>query len=418
MAGHRTPALGGPEAASRVSRRRPRVLAVSDDAPNLRAARLEVPLAALKTAGLVEGYFVSGSSLIEVPSSDRFDVIWLQRCRNGELVKRLRDHLDGRFVLDIDDFLLGRATYLPEERWVGRSALAQAVDGCSVLATTSDRLVGLLEESLHLTVRGKVVVCPSLLVAGEEARTPRRPFGLLVVQSDRAALTRSAKGVFSGVCEVARRHDLPVTVVGAVPLELSRAAAHRAVRIMRLGHLGYWEYHSRMAAWPTLLGVCPLETDADRETLRFIRGKSDVKIVDFAGHGHPAVYSEAEPYVDTDLRAGLLVSNDQDSWEDGLERILAGGWRSAAKEQSLVFDRREALKVARDSWLPALESARLSRPRAGDELRRLLGNTGRLLEVIVNLTALADSALGGRLSWRVELAAKALRRLELEGRGE
>lgn len=401
-----------------MSLRRPSVLAVSDDAPNLRIARLEVPLSRLKAAGLVDGYFVSGSSLAEVPSSSPFDVIWLQRCRNSQLIRRLHEHLDGRYVLDVDDFLLGRAAYLPEERWVGSSALAQGVEGCTVLATTSVRMVELLEEDLHCAVRSKAVLCPNVLAAGGEARTPTRPRGLLVAQSDRAALTRSAKAVFSGVCEVARRHDLSVTVVGALPLELAAAAARRSVRLVQVGHLGYWEYHARMAAWPTLLGVCPLETDADRETLRFIRGKSDVKIVDFAGHGHPSVYSEAEPYVDTDLRAGLLVTNDQGSWEEGLERILADGWRLAAEEQSLVIDRREALKVARDSWLPALESARLSRPRSGDELRRLLGSTDWLVEPVMRLTARADSALGGRLRWRVEAAAKALRRLEHEGRGD
>ena len=131
---------------------------------------------------------------------------------------------------------------------------------------------------------------------------------------------------------------------------------------MRTGHLGYWEYQARLSAWPTLLGVCPLETRADEETLRFVRGKSDVKLVDFAGHGHPAVYSRSDPYMDTDLRAGLLVENDEHAWTAALEELLAEGWRAAGREQALVCERRDALKVAREGWLPALETARSAAP--------------------------------------------------------
>jgi hypothetical protein len=395
---------------------RPRVLAVSDDAPSLRAGRLELPLSVLRANGLIEGYFIGGSSLVDVPSAEHFDVIWLQRCRNPRLIDRLHERLDGRYLLDMDDFLLGGAAYLSEDGGVGKSALAQAVVGCAVLTTTSERLIGLLQDSVGSRLRDKAVVCPNAFMAPDAMRTPRRPRGMLIAQSDHIAVTSSAAGVLSAVCEVAQRHGLPITLVGATPRALPQLAAQRDIRLVPMGHLGYWEYHARLGAWPTLLGVCPLETVADERTLRFVRGKSDVKLVDFAGHGHPAVYSDAEPYTESDLRVGTLTRNDQEAWVDALERVLNDGWRSAAGEQALVCERRDALRVARERWLPALESARLGRARSGADLRRLLGTAGRPLSALTKAAARADELLQGRVSWRVHEISKGLDRYRSESR--
>lgn len=387
-----------------------RILAISDDSPPLRACRLGLPLFELKTSGLIDSYFISGSSLIEVPSESGFDVLWLQRCNNAGLVERLTTRLDGRYLLDIDDYLLGGAAYLPKDRLSGRAVVARAVRECATLTTPSGRLVALLEEATRCELRSKTVICPNALAAPARMRSPERPAGMLLTQSDRMALTRSQTAVLSAACSVARRHELPITYVGTPSPELARLAARQGVRLVALGHLDYWHYHTRLATWPTLLGVCPLETQADDETLKFIRGKSDVKMVEFAGRGHPAVYSRAEPYVDTDLRAGLLADNDERAWVEALENILAGGWRAAAGEQAQVCERRAADRVARECWLPALHQARLKAPLSGQELRRVLGSVGRPLQAFIEVTAQADRVLQGRVAWRLEQVLRGLAR--------
>jgi hypothetical protein len=387
-----------------------RVLAISDDSPLLRACRLGLPLFELKTSGLIESYFISGSSLIEVPSESSFDVLWLQRCNNAGLVERLSTRLDGRYLLDIDDYLLGGAAYLPEHRLSGRGAVARAVCECAALTTPSLRLVAILEDATRCELRSKTVVCPNALTAPACMRTPERPAGMLMTQSDRMALTRSQTAVLSAVCTVAQRHELPITYVGVPSAELARLAEHHGSRLVALGHLDYWHYHTRLTTWPTLLGICPLETQADDETLKFIRGKSDMKMVEFAGRGHPAVYSRAEPYVDTDLRAGLLADNDERAWVEALEHVLASGWRAAADEQAQVCDRRAADRVARECWLPALHQARLKAPLSGEELRRALGSVGRPLQAFIEVAAQADRVLQGRVAWRLEQVLRGLAR--------
>ena len=387
-----------------------RVLAISDDSPLLRACRLGLPLFELKTSGLIESYFISGSSLIEVPSESSFDVLWLQRCNNPGLIARLAVRLDGRYLLDVDDYLVGNAAYLPHGRLSGREAVARAVRECSVLTVTSSRLVTMLDDATRSELRGKTVVCPNALAAPACMRTPERPAGMLMTQSDRVALTRSQTAVLSAVCTVAQRHELPITYVGVPSAELARLAEHHGSRLVALGHLDYWHYHTRLTTWPTLLGICPLETQADDETLKFIRGKSDVKMVEFAGRGHPAVYSRAEPYVDTDLQAGVLTDNDEQAWVEALEHVLASGWRAAGEEQAQVCERRAADKVARECWLPALHQARLKAPLSGQELRRVLGSVGRPLQAFIGVTAQADRVLQGRVAWRLEQVLRGLAR--------
>ena len=376
----------------------------------LRASRLGLPLSELKTGGFVESYSISGSSLIEVPSDSTFDVLWLQRCSNSELVARLAERLGGRYLLDVDDYLLGDAAYLPEHRLSGREAVARAVQECAVLTVTSSRLATMLEGATGSRLLGKTVVCPNALAAPSRMRTPERPTGALITQSDQMALTRSQTPVLTAICAVTQRHGLPITYVGAPSAELARLAEEHGVRLVALGHLDYWHYHARLMTWPPLLGVCPLETHADDETLTFIRGKSDVKMVELAGRGHPAVYSRAEPYVDTDLRAGVLTDNDGHAWVEALERVLAGGWRTAAEEQEQVCDRRAADRVARECWLPALHQARLQNPLSGRELRRDLDCVGRPLQTFICVAVKADRALKGRIAWRVEQVRRGLER--------
>ncbi len=53
------------------------------------------------------------------------------------------------------------------------------------------------------------------------------------------------------------------------------------------------EYHSALAGPPALLGIAPLETEGDPDTVEFVSGKSDVKMAEYGGFGHPAVYSAA-----------------------------------------------------------------------------------------------------------------------------
>ena len=101
---------------------------------------------------------------------------------------------------------------------------------------------------------------------------------------------------------------------------------------------------------------------------------SDVKMVEFAGFGHPAVYSRAAPYVDTDLAAGTLAESTAGEWRDALTGLLEDGWRRAAEEQAAVVAARSMEKVARECWYPALQAVRLPERSLARELTAI-GNS-------------------------------------------
>jgi len=112
-----------------------------------------------------------------------------------------------------------------------------------------------------------------------------------------------------------------------------------------------------------------LETRGDQKTLDFVNGKSDIKMLDFGGLGHPAVYSSAPPYVDTDLKAGVVVENGAKNWREGLEAIYSDLWKKLNAEQAEIARLRNIDRIAAEHWAEAIRRSRLPEPLSGREIR-------------------------------------------------
>jgi len=224
--------------------------------------------------------------------------------------------------------------------------------------------VQLLEKYTHAPLAQKSLVCPNAFEFPGAIRKPAKAAGLILTASEDLPLTHSYNPVMEAVAQFSSRHGLPVYYFG-------KKAEKVHTRLKHLTHLGlvpYWQYHALLAALPPMIGLAPLETVADQGTLDFINGKSDIKMLEFGGHGHPAVYSKAPPFVDTDLKAGVLVDNTVESWREGLESVYGSLWRRLAQEQRQVIELRNMDRVAAERWYPALLAARLPRPLTGREI--------------------------------------------------
>jgi hypothetical protein len=340
------------------------VLAFADVRTGLvAAARVHAPLRALREAGLIASYTVTDATLRGAPRDGRFDVVWLQRAADRWLACALAERLRGRYLLDVDDQLLCRPSYLKPGDLPDPSAFTSALDACRVLTTPSARLADLLQGRSGIALGARARVCPNALsFCALPKRRPVRPAALLVVQSHALALADSRDGILAAAAEAAARHRLPLWTLGAHPPALKDAAAKAGATLRPLRPRSWDEYHTALAGEPTLLGLAPLETRGDHDTVEFVRGKSDVKMVEFGGLGHPAVYSDAAPYTDTDLECGRIAANDTASWAAAIDELMAGGWRAAADEACEVRKRRDLPRVAADCWWPALEAARLEEP--------------------------------------------------------
>jgi hypothetical protein len=341
-----------------------RILAITHDRGVLRELRLEMPLKNLKKQGLIQDYFISDVLLHEIPNDYVFDALWLQRIVSPGLIEHVSKRTGGNFLYDADDLIPGNPSYV-RVSFPKTHAANRAMEDCKVLSVTSNRLVGLLEEYTSLKLFHKAVVCPNGFDFPGALRIPEKPQGLIWTSGDYAALLHSKESIVNAVERFSRKYDLPVYCFGYLDNEV-KARIHNTVD---LGFASFWHYKALLASFPALIGVAPLETVAEKNDLDFINGKSDVKIVDFAGAGHPAAYSAAPPYVNTDLRCGLIVENNETDWLDRLETIYEQGWKKLDKEQSAVVEARGMDRLARECWYEAISRARLDRPIVGKVMK-------------------------------------------------
>ncbi|HTX70484.1 MAG TPA: hypothetical protein VMH50_15260 [Thermoleophilia bacterium] len=353
---------------------RARVLAFADVTTSVvAAARLHAPLRALRAAGLIEAFAVTDATLRGAPRGGNFDVIWLQRGADAWLAKTLAARLPHRFMLDVDDHLLCRPSYLAPGQLPDPGAVSNAIAACKVLTTPTLRLARLLQSRSGVSLEEKTAVCPNAVdFSGLGVSTPRAPQAILLTQSHHLALTTSAGDILGAVAGFAARRRLPIWSLGAPVPELVSHAAQAGIAVKSLRTRAYDRYHAGLAHGPALLGVAPLETRGDGPTNEFVAGKSDIKMVEFGGFGHTAVYSAAPPYTDTDLACGRLADNDAASWTAALEAAAEHGWRTAPDEARAVREQRDLARVAAEMWWPAVQAARLEQPVDAAHLFTLL----------------------------------------------
>ena len=196
---------------------------------------------------------------------------------------------------------------------------------------------------------------------------PTRPSAIVWTSGDYAALTSSKAAVLQAVGDFSAQRKLPIYCIGAFHSDIGK----RIRNVVFLGEMDYWEHKHYLASSPTMIGIAPLETNADDATLDFIASKSDLKMVEYGGFGHPAVYSAAPPYTETDLQTGMVVENTYSAWFEAMEAIYQDGY---AKEQDCwrpIRKKRHMDRIARECWYPALEKVLLERPLSFDAIKRL-----------------------------------------------
>lgn len=356
----------------------PRVLAIADVAQSYVAAwRVYAPLAALKRIGRVADYVVTDATMAGMPRRGRFDVVWLQRGVDEHLTRRLVDLMPRAFLLDIDDHLLCRPEYLRPEEFPAPAPVTEALAGARVVTVTSARLGRLLAQRSGLDLADKLVVCPNAATFPPTRRSSfNRPIAMLLTQGHRLALTESAEEVLTAIGDFGARHALPICYFGPGLERLSPPAARALRSVVPAGEMTLGHYHTALASLPAMLAVAPLETRGDPSTMEFVAGKSDVKMVEYGGFGHPGVYSDAAPYTDSDLECGQLAANTYEAWSVALERAWDTGWHLAGQELTTVRARREIGAVAERHWATALDAARNGSPVECRDIARIVDRIG------------------------------------------
>lgn len=367
---------------------------------------MDLPLLILKRQGLINDYFVADPTLFNVPEDKPFDVIWLQRVRYAALITHLEERLSSQYLYDIDDFMIGRPLYIsPSE--LHKTTVIKALKSCKILTTPSTRLTSMLETGTGEKLMTKTVVCPNAFCFPQGVRSPRKPQGVLLTNSDALPLFANLAPFVTAVRQFVQRHDLPVYHIGT-PF---RGLESWGYRVISLGRIPFWHYHFLLASMPCVIGLAPLETTGDKDTLDFINGKSDIKMVTYGGLGHPSLYSDAPPYTDTEIKAGLIVKNTFDSWTEGLEIVYNDGWRKSEVDQRDVISKRHIDAIARQNWYDALERARLKKPITGRNIKYSNGRMHYYLGALRHIVLSQDHAFRRDLQKNIpDFARRILRR--------
>jgi hypothetical protein len=355
---------------------KPSVLAITEDVAILRANRIDMPLVNMKRQGLIDDYFVTNPTLLDVPDDFRFDVVWLQRVLSAPLIEHLSKRIENHYLYDLDDLLVGRAAYRTDEL-THQDTVLNAVEGCRVLTVSSIRLASLLQKYTRKPLMEKALVCPNGFEFPPWTRSPSVPEGILLSSSESLPLTNSKPAILKALTDFSKRHDLPVYSFSR-EADVMLSGFHR---VIPLGYVSFWHYHALLACMPPMIGIAPLETDADEQTIDFVNSKSDIKMVDFGGFGHPSVYSKARPFVDTELKAGILVENSVGDWSEGLEQVYQELWRRLDIDQEGVRMARNMDRIAAESWQNAVCRARLPDPMTGKQIKYPSGTARRIVNV-------------------------------------
>ncbi|MEI9970890.1 MAG: glycosyltransferase [Ignavibacteriota bacterium] len=349
-----------------VSAKRPpvsKLLAISADSFAIVALRVQNPLRALQRQGLIGGFTTSGIDLdflLRDPS--RYQAVLVQRVV-PEYIYQTLANLGVPFVLDVDDNVLARAVY---RRGAGvEKDLLTGLRHATVLTVPNVRLARLLEKYSGLSLAQKTFIAPNALPYPQDLSPRSEPKQIVWIQSDIAAMTTSRDEVVRAVEDFSVRHQLPILLIGRNALERPQFT-HQVI-------MGEIDFHANLQLLefaPTSIGVAPLETAADEETLDFVAGKSDLKMLLFDGYGHPGVYSAAPPYTDSPLRGCKIVPNSYAEWTEALEYQFREGWRAAAGVSRVIREQRHIDAISRDCWFPAIEAALVDRPVPAADLRQ------------------------------------------------
>jgi hypothetical protein len=204
------------------------------------------------------------------------------------------------------------------------------------------------------------VVTPNLAELVDAPASAGDPAMLLLALSGHLPLTASHDAFICGVSRFLERRSLPLLHVGPPLTDLSALG----LNARSTGYLDYFTYRETIRR-QNAIAIAPLEGRGDPDTQDFVRGKSDVKMVEFGSLGVPALYADVEPYRETELCCGPLADmGDESAIEEGLERVFRTAGEIKHKAEASVREHRLAIRRTAGSWFKAIEAGRLASPVA------------------------------------------------------
>lgn len=297
-------------------------VAVFASEPEICQIRLVPLLDALTKTGAIADYVLLDRDLAPIGQRrfNEFNAVIAQRNISKAQLDFLTRHRL-RFVYDIDDLL----PLLPAHRHRNAEETSRRIAWClshaDVVSTPNQKLASELEQATEVSFQGRGMVVPNGLepLAVDESRWAIPATQLLWVSSDLPMVETESPGLAEAIAGAANDFGLKATLIGRFPDRI-RSLFRGADHIPRLAFADYRRFLASIGAGTMAVAPLPIRSEHHQA---FIDSKSDIKAVDFLGHGIPAVYSAAWPYRNSDLAPGPMVANTLSSWREAIADVAA-----------------------------------------------------------------------------------------------
>jgi len=298
----------------------PRVLILASDQTSF-SIRLAPYLDCLFYRGAIEGYclfdrdlaaagphrFPGFTHVIAQRNISSFQKNWLARSNVP-------------FIYEIDDLLTDLPARAGKDDSKARSTIGWCLENAAAVTTPGGALASLLAKATGISFLDRHRVVPNGLwpPAIDPSRWAQPSKTFVWVSSDLPLITLEVPDFLATIAGAVARLGLDPVLIGKFPGETWDLFP----TARRIAGLPFLEYRRLLSILPAPVAIAPLPAAAGRHQ-SFIDAKSDIKVVDFQGHGVPALYSRTTPYMESDLMPGTLVENDVGQWADVLAEVAA-----------------------------------------------------------------------------------------------
>jgi len=349
----------------------PRVLVLASDETSS-SIRLAPYLACLFYRGAIEGYCFFDRDLAALGPHRFPEFTHVIAQRNVSSYQRswlARSNVP--FIYEIDDLLTDLPARAGKDDGRTRSTIGWCLENASAVTTPGGALAGLLAKATGVAFLDRHRAVPNGLwpPAIDASRWARQARTFVWVSSDVPLITLEIPDFLATIAKTVSRLGLDPLLIGKFPAE----ADGLFPTARRIGGLSFLDYRRLLSILPAPVAIAPLPAAAG-DHRSFVEAKSDIKVVDFQGHGVPALYSRAAPYLASDLGPKTLVENSAGAWADALADAAARPGLTVSAEAVAGVHRvrafNEIVPVLEDAMASAATSVAPPRPTANAMLRR------------------------------------------------
>jgi hypothetical protein len=295
------------------------VIVLASD-PDIGRIRLAPLLDALVKSGTIADYVMLDNDLGPLGELrfSEFNAVLAQRDINRTQLEYLaRSRV--RFIYDIDDLLPRLPFPNPRSEKMTRR-IAWCLAHADAVSAPNEKLARELGEATGVDFRDRFVILPNGLepVIVDRGRWEMPAKRLLWVSGDIPLIGTEAPGLAEGIAAATNDLGLQAVLLGRFADRIRSLFRH----VEHVPRMAFGDYRRFLASLSETMAIAPLPIHS-KDHQAFIDSKSDIKVVDFLGHGIPAVYSAAWPYRNSDLSPGPLLANTAADWRAAITGVAA-----------------------------------------------------------------------------------------------